>query len=112
MEMRIETINSNVTKIILKGRLDVLCAQQIEPHFSAVVESQRKIILGLQGVPFLASRGIRALIIGTKTVKSKGGRMALLNPTPDVEKVLTASGTDTVVPIVHDLASAIAAVSA
>jgi len=38
--------------------------------------------------------------------------MALLNPTPDVGKVLAASGTDTVVPIMYDLASAIAALSA
>ena len=111
MEIKTEIINGDVTKIILKGRLDLLGVQQIEPHFSAVVESQRKIVVDLQEVPFLASMGIRALIIGGKTVKSRGGRMALLKPTVEVEKVLTGSSTDTVVPIVRDLASAIAAVS-
>ena len=111
MEMKTETINGDVTKIILKGRWDILGAQQIHPHFSAVVESRRKIVVDLEGVPFLTSMGIRTLIIGAKTVKSKGGRMALLKPTADVEKALTASGTDTVVPIMHDLASAIAAIS-
>ena len=110
MEMKTETINGDVTKIILTGRLDILGAQQIDLHFAAITGSQRKVIVDLEGVLFLASMGIRTLIMGAKSVKSKGGRIVLLKPTADVEKVLTGSGTDTVVPIMHDLESAIAAV--
>jgi anti-sigma B factor antagonist len=110
MEMKTETINGDVTKIILTGRLDILGAQQIDLHFAAITGSQRKVIVDLEGVLFLASMGIRTLIMGAKSVKSKGGHIVLLKPTADVEKVLTGSGTDTVVPIMHDLESAIAAV--
>ena len=64
----------------------------------------------MEQVPFLASMGIRTLLIGAKIVKAKGGFMALLKPTPDVEKVLVSSGTNTVIPILHDLDAAIVTV--
>src|SRR5271168_5286377 len=75
MEMKTETINGDVAKIILTGRLDILGAQQIDLHFTAITGSQRKVIVDLEGVLFLASMGIRTLIMGAKSVKSKGGRM-------------------------------------
>ncbi|HTU78226.1 MAG TPA: STAS domain-containing protein [Solirubrobacteraceae bacterium] len=111
MEMKIETLADDITKVNLEGRLDILGAQQIDLHFNVIVASQRKVIVDLEQVLFLASMGIRTLIIGAKTVKLKGGRMVLLRPSADVHKVLTAMGTDTVIPIVHDLEAAISAVS-
>jgi len=111
MEMTIETIADGITKVNLTGRFDILAAQQIDLQFNVVAGSHRKVIVDLEQVPFLASMGIRTLLIGAKTVKLKGGRMALLKPSLDVEKVLIASGTDTIVPILHDLDSAITAVS-
>ena len=112
MEMTIETVADGVTKVNLAGRLDIAAAQQIDLQFNVIAGSQRKVIVDLEQVPFLASMGIRTLLIGAKTMKSKGGRMALLRPPLDVEKVLIASGTDTLIPIVHDLESAISSVSA
>lgn len=111
MEMTIETIADGITKVNLAGRLDILAAQQIDLHFTAVAGSSRKLIVDLEQVAFLASMGIRTLLIGAKTVQKKGGRMALLKPTADVEKVLIGCGTDTVLPILHDLEAAINLVS-
>jgi anti-anti-sigma factor len=37
---------------------------------------------------------------------NKGGRMVLLNPQPNVEKVLEITGVSTVIPIVRDMQSA------
>ncbi len=111
MEMTIEPLAGEITKVNMVGRLDILGAQKIDLHFSVIVGSHRKIIVDLEQVPFLASMGIRTLLMGAKTVKSKGGRMVLLNPTLDVEKVLIGSGTDTIVRIMKDIDGAIAAVS-
>jgi anti-anti-sigma regulatory factor len=55
--------------------------------------------------------GIRTLVMGAKAIRSRGGCMVLLKPTPDVKKVLVGSGIDTIIPILHDLESAINAVS-
>jgi anti-anti-sigma regulatory factor len=43
-----------------------------------------------------------------KTLASKGGDMVLLNPQPNVEKVLRTSGVDTVIQIVRDMNAAAA----
>jgi anti-anti-sigma factor len=111
MELTTETLAGDVTKVNLAGKLDIAGAQKIDLHFSVLVGSHRKLIVDLEQVSFLASMGIRTLIMGAKTVKSKGGRMSILKPTPDVEKVLISCGADTLIPITHDLDAALAAVT-
>ena len=111
MELSIETLANGVTKINLAGKLDIIGAQEIDLQFNVVCGSKKKVIVDLDQVSFLASMGIRTIVIGAKTINSKGGRMALLKPTPDVEKVLIISGVDTVASIVHDLDAAIGVVS-
>ncbi len=109
--MQTQALSDNITKVTLTGRFDILGAQKIDMHFNVVVGNHPRVIVDMEQVPFLASMGIRTLIMGAKTMKSKGGRMVLLKPVADVESVLTDSGTDTIIPIVHDLDAAIAAVS-
>ena len=112
MNLATEEVTPGVTKINLTGRLDIAGAQAIDLHFHALVGSQRAIIIDLAGVGFIASMGLRTLILGARTVAAKQGRIVLYRPTPEVENVLMISGTDTVVPIVHELDAAIRAVSA
>ncbi len=111
MEIQTQTIGDGITKLALSGRFDIMGAQQIDSEFKGMIANHAKIIIDMEKVPFLASMGIRTLIMGAKTMKSKGGKMVLFKPTSDVEAVLTDSGTDTIIPIAHDLNAAIAAVS-
>jgi anti-anti-sigma factor len=110
MQMQLEEIAGTVTKASLNGKLDVAGALAIDMAFSVLVGSRRAIVVDLSNVSFMASMGLRTLVMGAKTVSSKGGRMVLLSPTPDVAKVLADSGIDTLIPIYGDLASAAAAV--
>jgi anti-sigma B factor antagonist len=110
MQMQTEQIAGTVTKASLNGRLDIAGAQAIDLHFNVLVGQKRAIVVDLSGVSFIASMGLRTLIMGAKTVASKGGRIVLLSPSADVEKVLRDSGTNMIVPIYHDLGEAIAAV--
>ncbi len=111
MNLATEEVTPGVTKINLTGRLDIAGTQAIDPHFTALLRSQRAIIVDLAQVAFIASVGLRTLILGGRTVTAKGGRIVLYRPIPEVENVLVTSGTDTVVPIVHELDAAIRAVS-
>jgi anti-anti-sigma factor len=108
--MQIEPLDGGITKVNLNGRLDIAGAQQIDLHFAVISGAHRKVIVDLENVSYLASMGLRTLIISAKSIGNKGGRMVLLKPNPDVEKVLTDSGTDTVIPIKHDLEAAVAGV--
>ena len=63
-------------------------------------------LVDLEQVSFLASMGIRTLVIGSKAVQSKGGKMAFFKPSADVAQVLTAAGIDSIIPVFQDLEAA------
>jgi anti-anti-sigma factor len=106
MEMTFNTAESGVMTIVLKGRMDIQGAMQIDLQFAAVTAAHKAVVVDMAEVTFLASMGLRTLIMGAKSMHSKFGRMVLLGPPPDVENVLVTSGTDTLIPIVHSLPDA------
>ncbi len=112
MRLETETVAPGVTKVNLHGRMDIAGAGAIDLHFNVLTGSQRALIIDLTEVEFMASMGLRTLIVGARTVASKRGRMVLLSPRAGVEEVLVTSGTDTVIDIVRTLEEAILAVSA
>jgi anti-sigma B factor antagonist len=107
-----EELAGGVTRVTLTGKLDIAGANTIDLPFIVVMGSKRAVIVDLSRVSFVASMGLRTLIMGAKTVASKKGRMVLLSPTADVEDVLLTSGTNTLIPVLHDLDAAMAAVTA
>ena len=111
MDMQVDTLAGEITRITLAGRFDIMAAQQIDLRFNVIVGNHRRVVIDMAQVPAIASMGIRTLILGAKTMKSKGGRMALLQPTADVLTVLEETGADSLIPIVRDLEAAVAAVS-
>jgi anti-anti-sigma factor len=111
MRLETEEVAPGVTKANLTGRLDIGGSLEIDLAFSALASSQRALIVDLSQVDFIASLGLRMLIVGARTVQRKGGRMILLRPPIAVEAVLVSSGTDNVVPILRNLDEAIHAVS-
>lgn len=86
--------------------MDVMGTMQIDVQFSAVAAANRAVVVDLSEVEFLASMGLRTLIMGAKSMKSKKGQMVLCRPTALVEEVLVTSGTTTLIPLTHDLAEA------
>ncbi len=112
MDMNIEDLAGGITKVTLRGRLDLAAANQAELRFSTVTGAKRAVIVDLAGLTFLASMGIRMLLIGAKTVKSKGGKMALLAPGSEVAAVLKTARIDALIPIYDNDATAIAGVGA
>jgi anti-anti-sigma factor len=111
MHMEIEQVAPGVAKTNLTGRLDIGGSQEIDLAFNALAGSQRALIVDLSQVDFIASLGLRLLIVAARTVQRKGGRMVLFRPPIEVEAVLISSGTDNVVPVLRNLDEAIHAVS-
>lgn len=109
--IEVEELAGGVTKVRLKGRLDVAGAAEVDLRFNTIAGAQRAVIVDLSMVDFLASMGLRTLITGAKAVRGKQGKMVVLSPEDHVEKVLVSSGTNLLIPILHDEQAAIAAVS-
>jgi anti-sigma B factor antagonist len=106
VDITFEQLPSGVTIISLKGRLDITGAMKIDVQFSAVTAANRAVVVDLGGVEFLASMGLRTLIMGAKSMHSKAGRMVLWRPRPVVEEVLVTSGTSTLIATTQDFAEA------
>ncbi len=110
--MNVEPLALGVVKVILDGRLDITGAGVIDLQFSAIAGSHRGVLVDLTNVSFLASIGIRTLLLGAKAVQRRGGTFILLNPADEVEKVLEVTGVTDLMPIFHDNDAALAAVAA
>jgi anti-sigma B factor antagonist len=112
MKMSVQTLAPGVVKVMLDGRLDITGAGAIDLQFSAIAGSHRGVVVDLTNVTFLASIGIRTLLLGAKAVQRRGGSFVLLNPVGEVERVLDVMGVTNLMPVYHDSDEALAAASA
>jgi anti-sigma B factor antagonist len=112
MEMSTEELPGGATLVVLRGRLDVAGASAIELKFNATAGARKAMVVDLSGVSFVASMGMRLLLLVGKTMAARGGKMALLSPLPEVASVLHTAGIDTVIPICTDRDAAVAKVAA
>lgn len=99
MEMNVQELEGGVTLITLRGRLDLHGVNAIESRFNATTGSRNFLIVDLAGVSYIASMGMRMLLLGGKTVAARRGKMALLAPSDDLITVLRTAGVDTAIPI-------------
>jgi len=107
MEIDYSEMDSGIRRIDLTGRLDIIGTGEIETKFAGCCAGNNvRVLVDLSKVDFLASIGIRLLMLTAKSVASRGGRMVLLNPTPDVLNVLEVTGIPAIIPIYSNLESA------
>jgi len=111
MNLTIEETSIAVTKAILSGRMDIDGALSVDMRFSVLAGGRRKLVVDLSEVTFMASMGLRTLMLSAKTMAANGGRMALINPQPSVAKVLESSGIGALIGVYPDWDSAVAAIS-
>jgi anti-sigma B factor antagonist len=112
MKIEPETLDGGILKINLAGRMDVQGTREIDAKFTGYAASARSVIVDINAVDFLASMGIRTLLLVAKTVSGRGGRLVLLNPDANVTKILEMAGIDTLIPIHRSLDEARLAVAA
>ena len=113
MQIDAEKLDGGITKVRLAGRMDIQGTSAIETRFTAyTVADKGAVVVDMAGVTFLASIGIRALILAAKALQQRGGRIALMNPDAAVRRVLEMAGVDSLIPVCDSLDAARAAVTA
>src|SRR3977135_4287552 len=104
MEIDCEQLEKGILKINLSGRMDVAGSQQIDRKFADLTAPPSSaVIVDLSKVVFLTSIGLRTLLINAKALRTRGGKMVLLNPDTNVAKVLELSGVDMPIGVFRDL---------
>jgi anti-anti-sigma factor len=103
--------SEDIRTVVLEGKLDIKGAQAIEVRFAAVTASRDKVAVDLTAVDYIASIGIRILVMAAKAASRRGGRIVLFGASEPVSKVLGAAGLTEIVPLVGNRDSAMAALA-
>jgi anti-sigma B factor antagonist len=112
MDIAVEEIAGGITKVELRGRFDTTGAVVVELPFNKIVTEKQRVMVDLTAVNFLASYGIRVLLIGAKIAKAKDGKLVIVCPENNVAKVLRTAGTDSLIPVFQNEGAAAAALAA
>jgi anti-sigma B factor antagonist len=99
MQITISDFGPETKKISLAGKLDIAGAQTIELPMATVSGARCNVVIDMVGVDFIASIGIRHLVIAAKTVARNSRRLILLRPTALVADVLVTAGLQDLLPI-------------
>ena len=113
MDLRSEQLADGVEKISLVGRMDSIGGHDINVRLSALVANRKLLaVVDLSEVSFLASIGIRTLVVNARAQSMRGGVMALASPQPLVAEVLKMAGIDSIIPVYPDVDTAFNALMA
>jgi anti-sigma B factor antagonist len=101
MQITVTDLDAATKRVTLVGKLDIVGAEAIGLPLAAAAGSRANIIVDMAGVDFIASIGIRHLVMAAKAVARGAGKLVLLSPTPMVAEVLVVSGLEQLLPMVR-----------
>jgi stage II sporulation protein AA (anti-sigma F factor antagonist) len=101
MDISISDFGGAAKRVTLTGKLDIAGAQKIELPLATLAGTRGNLVIDLAGVDFIASIGIRQLVMAAKAVARGAGRFVLLAPTSAVTEALETSGLVDLLPIVR-----------
>jgi len=88
-----EKTSGPVTLVYLNGRLDAIESPGLEEHLLELVKQGKKqLVLDLGQVSFIASTGLRMLLILSKRAKQLSGDVVLANLSETIRKTFLISG--------------------
>ncbi|MDD3854014.1 MAG: anti-sigma F factor antagonist [Syntrophomonadaceae bacterium] len=100
MDIELKMIR-NTLIIRLKGEFDMLQAEKIRRQIDDKLQEEQvhNLIFNLEKVSFVDSSGLGVIIGRYKKMKEKDGSMYIVGAQPVVEKILSLSGINKLVPL-------------
>ena len=99
--------NANVIRVT--GRVDAGTYAVLENKIKEYLDDgQKHLVLEMDGTEYLSSAGVRVLISTQKTLKSRGGRLAIAQASERVKDVLLLAGVDVLFPMYDTTVAALA----
>jgi anti-anti-sigma factor len=103
--MRLEstTLPSGIVRLTLVGRLDLEGVTKIEDKFAfAILTKTAPVLVDISQVDFMASIGIRMLLMSAKALQRRGSRLVLYKPQHLIGETLATSSIDLLIPTYDD----------
>ena len=89
LNVRVEDGRSQTKTLVLEGRLDNDSVGALDEALDAVLSSAAQVVVfDLTALEYITSAGLRSIFRAQKAMNAKSGKALLLNPTPQVKKVL------------------------
>ena len=76
----------------LDGRLDTTTAPQFQEVLIPAFDEAKEIILDFADLAYISSAGLRVLLMGEKTSKTKDAKMTLINVSDEIMDVFNMTG--------------------
>lgn len=87
--VRVQEGRSLTRTLVLEGRLDNESVGVLDATLDAVLASAAEVVVfDLTGLEYVTSAGLRSIFRAQKAMHARAGKAVLLNPTPQVQKVL------------------------
>src|SRR5579872_2115459 len=98
------TQSGDVMVLRVAGRLDAVTALDFEMACHQHLDAKTpRVVMDLQGVDYLASAGLRAILMAGKQVKAAGGEFALCGLKGPVKNTFELSGFHRLFPVFDSL---------
>lgn len=95
MKTKIEEIDGKFI-VTLEGEMDTAAAEEAEKELKALYKSEGKdVIIECGGLEYIASSGLRILILILKGAKANGSKVTLKNVNDDIMDVFKLTGFTT-----------------
>lgn len=83
----------DVTVVSIKGRMDAVTTPEVENRLAELVRGgEKRLVMDLQGLDYISSAGLRALLATAKKLKATQGNMIFANLGGHVTEVFKISG--------------------
>lgn len=107
MQITSAEYEGGVLQLNLSGRLDLAGSRIVDATLNQLaLKKNLLLIVNLAEVEFLASIGIRSIMMAAKTIKGRQGALVLMGPQPLVAEVLTRTSVHSLVPLCNNLETA------
>jgi anti-anti-sigma factor len=88
LTIRIDPPNAGSQRIALGGRLDTHSHAELDRQLAPVLASPvSSVVLDLAQLDYISSAGIRSILLARKALAARQGKVLVVNPQPQIQKV-------------------------
>ena len=88
LSVQIQPAANGSQRVAIAGRLDTHTYQELDRQLAPVLETMNKsLVLDLAGLEYISSAGVRSIFKARKALAARGGKVLVVNPQPQIQKV-------------------------
>lgn len=88
LRIRIEPARAGSSRVALDGRLDTHTFGEFDQRLAPLLASDiHSLVLDLAGLEYISSAGIRSIFKARKALAARDGKVLVVNPQPQIQKV-------------------------